>query len=344
MDIASPRERALTTGGTETLRHGIADWVYFEEIFDRHWPAFWWSPDSKRIALLEFDDVDVGTLTMLDDTSSPRKVEQNRYPRSGEPNPKVRLGIVDAGGGSVRWADLSDYSAESFLISGVGWWPDSSCAYCDIQDRTQTWLDLVQVTSTQSNPKPRRLFRDSTKAWIADPEPITFLKDGSFLWTSERDGWKHIYHYAADGSLKNRVTAGEWEVRSIAHLDDSSGWIYFTATRDSPLSTNLYRVKVGGPIERLTPGAGSYTASLSPDGRHYVASWSDLHTPTRVELHTSDGKLVRTVDNNPVYRRKEYRFGPRERVAVRAATASFSKENLCCRPILTRARNTRSGS
>lgn len=101
VDIASPRERALTTGGTETLRHGEADWVYFEEIFNRHWPAFWWSPDSKRIALMEFDDSPVGTLTMLNDTSSPRKVEQNRYPRSGEPNPKIRFGIVDAGGGSA---------------------------------------------------------------------------------------------------------------------------------------------------------------------------------------------------------------------------------------------------
>ena len=317
VDIAAPRERALTIGGTETLRHGIADWVYFEEIFNRRWPAFWWSPDSKRIALMEFDDAPVGTLTMLNDTSSPRKVEQNKYPRSGEPNPKVRFGIVDAGGGSVRWADLSDYSAETFLISHVGWWPDSSSAYCDIQDRTQTWLDLVQVAAADQNPKPHRLFRDSTKAWIADPDPIAFLKDGSFLWTSERDGWKHIYHYAADGSLKDRVTTGEWEVRSIAHVDRESGWIYFTATRDYPVSTNLYRVKIGGPIERLTQGAGSYQASLSPDGRHYVASWSDLRTPTRVKLHAADGTLVRTVDTNPVYRLKEYRFGPRERVGVR---------------------------
>ena len=88
VEIASPRERALTTGGTETLRHGIADWVYFEEIFNRHWPAFSWSPDSKRIALMEFDDAPVGMLTMLDDRSSPRKVEQNKYPRSGEPIPR----------------------------------------------------------------------------------------------------------------------------------------------------------------------------------------------------------------------------------------------------------------
>ena len=217
----------------------------------------------------------------------------------------------------MRWADLSDYSAESFLISQVGWWPDSSSAYCDIQNRTQTWLDLVQVAADETNPKPRRLFRDSTKAWIADPDPIVFLKDGSFLWTSERDGWKHIYHYAADGSLKNRVTTGEWEVRSIAHVDRETGWIDYTATRDYPLSPNLYRVKIDGPIERLTQGPGNYEVNLSPDGRHYVATWSDLHTPPRVTLHADDGRLIRTLDTNPAYRLKEYRFGPRERVAVR---------------------------
>jgi dipeptidyl-peptidase-4 len=317
VDIAAPKERALTTGGTETLRHGIADWVYFEEIYNRRWPAFWWSPDSKRIALMEFDDAPVGTLSMLNDTTSPRKVEESKYPRAGEPNPKVRLGIVDAGGGSVRWADLSGYSSEAFLISHVGWWPDSSAAYCDIQDRTQTWLDLVRLAAADPSPKPQRLFRDSTKAWIADPDPISFLKDGSFLWTSERDGWKHVYHYKGDGTLKDRVTSGEWEVRSIAHVDRDSGWIYFTATRDYPLAPNLYRVKIGGPIERLTRGAGSYQASLSPDGRHYVANWSDLRTPTQLKLHAADGALVRTVDSNPVYRLEDYRFGPRERVQVR---------------------------
>ena len=108
----------------------------------------------------------------------------------------------------MRWADLNGYSADAFLISHVGWWPDSSAAYCYVQDRTQTWLDLVKIAAADASPKAQRLFRDTTKAWIADQEPITFLKDGSFLWTSERDGWKHLYHYAADGTLKGQVTAG----------------------------------------------------------------------------------------------------------------------------------------
>lgn len=318
VDIATSAERALTTGGTDTSRHGIADWVYFEEIFNRRWPAYWWSPDSKSLAFMEFDDASVGTLTMLNDTASPRKVEQNRYPRSGEPNPKVRLGIVGAGGGPVRHADLNNYSPDAFLISRVGWWPDSSAAYCYVQNRTQTWLDLIRIPVQDPGLKVQRLFRDSTKAWIADQEPITFLKDGSFLWTSERDGWKHLYHYAADGSLKGPVTSGEWEVRSIARVDPESGWIYITATRDAPMATNLYRVRPGGPIERLTQGQGSHQVDLSPDGRLFLAMWSDTRTPSKVGLYSADGTLQRMVDTNPVHRLKEYRFGPRERLQIPA--------------------------
>jgi dipeptidyl aminopeptidase/acylaminoacyl peptidase len=338
VDLAEPHERALTSGGTETLRHAIADWVYFEEIFNRHWPAFWWSPDSKRIALMEFDDAAVGTLTMLNDTASPRKVEQNRYPRAGEPNPKVRLGVVDASGGPVRWADLSGEAPEELLISHVGWWHDSSAVYCYVQNRTQTWLDLTTFSAEDSSPKAHRVFRESTRAWVADQDPITFLKDGSFLWTSERDGWKHIYHYSADGALRQQVTSGNWEVRSLAHADAESGWIYFTATRDEPISPNLYRTKIGGPIERLTQGPGSHQVSLSPDGRHFVATSSDLETPSRVKLFAADGQLVRVVDSNPVYRLKEYRIGPRERVHIPARDGFVLEGELVLPPDLDPAR------
>jgi dipeptidyl aminopeptidase/acylaminoacyl peptidase len=334
VSLDDPHERALTTGGTETLRHGIADWVYYEEIFNRHWPAFWWSPDSKRLALMEFDDAHVGTLTILDDTASPRKVEQNRYPRAGEPNPRVRLGIVDASSGPVRWAELAAEKPDELLISHVGWWPDGARAYCYLQDRTQTWLDLVTVAASEPAPKGHRLFRETTKAWVADQDPIVFLKDGSFLWTSERDGWKHIYLYSGDGAMQKRVTSGEWEARSIAHADEPAGWIYFTATRDEPISPNLYRGKLDGPIERLTRGAGSHQVHVSPDGLHFVDTSSDLERPSRVGLFASDGSLVRTVDRNPVHRLQEYRFAPRERVHVPARDGYILEGELILPPDL----------
>ena len=172
VDIATQAERRLTTGGREDLRHGHSDWVYFEEVWNRRWPAFWWSPDSKRLAFMEFDDAGVPYHTVLDDASSgtARNVEKTHYPRSGEPNPKVRLGIVGGEGGAVQWADLSDYSPDSSLISEVGWFPDGS-AYCYVQDRAQTWLDLVKVTPGSGGEKAptRRLFRDATKALYRQP-------------------------------------------------------------------------------------------------------------------------------------------------------------------------------
>jgi dipeptidyl-peptidase 4 len=316
VDIASQSEHRLTTGGRDDLRHGHADWVYFEEIWNRRWPAFWWSPDSKQLAFMEFDDAGVPFHTVIDDTGSTRREEKTHYPKSGEPNPKVRFGVVAALGGPVQWADLADYSPDSFLISDAGWWPDSSAAYCYAQNRTQTWLDLVKV-SRDARGTVKRVFRDSTKAWIESPGPIHWLADGSFLWLSERDGWKHLYHYNADGTLKRQLTSGSWEIRGLENVDSKNGWAYFTATRDNPVASNLYRVKLAdGSIERLTQGDGSHTASMSAHGGYFVTSWSDIRNPGHTRLYAADGRLVRTLDSNPSYENKRLRFGPRERFKI----------------------------
>jgi dipeptidyl-peptidase 4 len=315
VDVGSQQERALTADGGDRHRNGKADWVYFEEIFNRNWRAYWWSPDSKRVAFLQFDDAEVPTHTVLIDVPGLRQVEATPYPRSGEPNPRVRLGLVTAEGGPVRWADLSSYEGP-WLISHVGWWPDGRAALAYVQNRTQTWLDMVRIPVDGETPK--RLFRETTKAWVDSPGDPHFLDDGTFLLTSERDGWKHLYHFAADGTLKRQVTSGHWEVRSVEYVDKAGGWIYFGATKGNPVATNLYRVKLdGGDVERLTAADGTHATSMSPDGRRFLDAWSDIATPTRVTLYSADGKKVRTIDRNPSYAMEEYRFGKRERVQIR---------------------------
>jgi dipeptidyl-peptidase 4 len=315
VDIASQTEHRLTTGGRDDLRHGHSDWVYFEEIWNRRWPAFWWSPDSKQIAFMEFDDSGVPFHTVIDDTGNIRREEKTHYPKSGEPNPKVRFGVVTALGGPIEWADLSDYSPDSFLISDAGWWPDSSAAYFYAQNRTQTWLDLIKFSPGRRG-GVKRVFRDSTKAWIDSTGPIHWLDDGAFLWLSERDGWKHLYHYSGDGTLKAQLTSGNWEIRALEHVDTKNGWVYFTATRDNPVGINLYRLKLGGSIERLTHSEGSNTASMSPHGGYFVSNWSDIRNPGRTRLFAADGRFVRTLDSNPSHEIKRLRFGPRERVKI----------------------------
>ncbi|HEV3121815.1 MAG TPA: S9 family peptidase, partial [Isosphaeraceae bacterium] len=319
VDLATGTERALTTGGTDLVRNAKADWVYFEEVYNRNSRSYWWSPDSHYLAFLQFDDNPVRTHTVLNDAvGNRRSVEATPYPRSGEPNPRVRLGVVSAAGGPVRWADLDAYLDGEFIITEVGFWPDSQAIYAYIQDRAQRWLDFTRMPV--SGGAPRLLFRETTKAWVDNPGPPTFLADGSFLLLSERTGWRHIYHFSEDGKLKKQVTSGEWEVTRIHHADKPAGYVYFSGTRDSAIGSHLYLVKLDASgLERLTESGGSHTISMSPDGRFFIDHATDLKTPTHLALCASDGHLVRTLDTNPVRLIDIYRFGSRELVKIKTA-------------------------
>jgi dipeptidyl aminopeptidase/acylaminoacyl peptidase len=316
VDLATQTERALTTDGTELISNGRADWVYFEEIFNRKRRAYWWSPDSAYIAFIRYDDTPVHAFTVLDQIPIQPKVERTPYPKAGAPNPLVKLGIVSAAGGPVHWADLNGtYSETDSLILRAGWTPDSRRVYFYAQNRTQTWLDVCTVPPEGG--APTRLFRETTKAWVDDPGEPTFLKDGSFLLSSERTGWKHLYHFAKDGTLQGTVTSGEWEARTLHRVDEKQGWIYFSGTRDTSLAENLYRVKLDGSgLERLTLEPGDHHVSVSPTFNLFIDSWSDRATPTRVRLSRTDGVPGRMLDTNPVYAREEYRFGPYELVRI----------------------------
>ncbi len=314
-DIATQTERALTTDGDGTVHNGEADWVYFEEVFDRQWKLFWWSPDSSAIAFYQTDDAPVPNFTVVNNTSERQQVEVTAYPRAGEPNPKVKLGIVTAAGGPGKWVDLGEYTDGAFLVTGAGWLPDSERIYFFVQDRAQTWLDID--TAPREGGKPTRLLRDSTRAWIEPPDTLRFLADGSFLLSSERTGWKHLYLYDKAGTLKHAVTEGEWEARKVHHVDEKNGWVYLTGTRDCPIAEHLYRAKLdGGTSEHLTQAPGQHQVSLSPDGKYYVERWSNASTPTQVALYATDGTRVRTLDTNPVYEREEYRFGAYEQFQI----------------------------
>jgi dipeptidyl aminopeptidase/acylaminoacyl peptidase len=327
VDIATQTERALTTDGGGTVRNGEADWVYFEEVFDRQWKLFWWSPDSSSIAFYQTDDAPVHEFTVVNNVPERQQVEATPYPRAGDPNPKVRLGIVSAAGGPVKWVDLGEYTEGAYLVTGAGWLPDSEKIYFFVQDRAQTWLDVD--TAPRDGGKPKRLLRDSTRAWIEPPDTPRFLADGSFLLSSERTGWKHLYLYDKAGALKRAVTEGEWEVRKVHHVDEKNGWVYLTGTRDCPIAEHLYRARLdGGALERLTQAPGQHQVSLSPDGRYYIDRWSNASTPTQVALYATDGTNVRTLDTNPVYERQEYRLGTYEQFQIRMSDGFLLEASL----------------
>ncbi len=313
VDVEKPEEKQLTTDGSGDILNGKGDWVYEEEIFNRHGQAYWWSPDGKQIAFLRFDDAPVKRFDILNLSALREKLETYPYPLVGDPNPTVKLGVVSATGGKPAFLDFGENKPEDLLIARVGWMPDSKSPFAYIQNRTQTWLDFTIWPALDG--KPKVLFRETTKAWVDDTGAPRFLPDGSFLFASERSGWKHLYHYAADGKLIGPVTSGDWEVHDVLRADAKE--VYFTAAFTSPTGTDLLRASLdGGKPELLTEKGKSHRVSLAPSGPLFVDRFTDPMTPTQAALVEAGKASVRKLDTNPVRERDQFKFGKFERVKV----------------------------
>ena len=314
-DLAG-RERALTTDGAPLILNGKLDWVYEEEIFGRGTHrAFWWSPDSSRIVFLRTDEHPVPVYAVVDHVPLAQVVEDTTYPRAGDPNPTVKLGVVSAAGSSPDWVDLSKYSGADFLVVDVAWSADGRQVVYQVQNREQTWLDLN--ASAVAGGSPHTLFRETTKAWVNNTGSPVWLKDGSFLWLSERTGFQHIFRYSRDGMLIGQVTNGPWEVRTLYGIDETSGFIYFAGTERSAIGGDVYRIKLDGSgLSRLSQAPGTYSATFNPSLTEYVGTWSDINTPTQTRLYRADGTELRVIDRNDVAALKQYRLSQPEFVTV----------------------------
>jgi dipeptidyl-peptidase-4 len=325
------QERQLTTSGSPHVLNGKLDWVYQEEIYGRgNYRGYWWSPDSAHVAFLQLDEEPVPEFTVVDHIPARLTIETWDYPKAGDPNPVARLGVVPVAGGHVQWVDLDKYAPLQFLIVNVSWTPDGERVVYQVQDREQTWLDL-NVVSPLGN-EPRTLFRETTRAWVSENGPPVWTADGSLLWLSERTGWKHVYHYKADGTLVRPVTAGEWDVRALHGVDPDSAWVYFSATERSFVGLDAYRVRIDGSSRlRLTERPGTHRVSFSPHLRRFLDTWSDLTTPPQVRTHLADGSELRVVHESRIPQLADLRFSKPERLQV-PARDGFVMEALLIRP------------
>jgi len=294
VDIGSGKERQLTTDGSAEILNGILDWVYDEEIYGRGTKrGYWWSPDSKRIAFLHFDEHGVPTYPTVDTIPYHPVAEVYNYPKAGDANPHVKLMIAPAGGGEVVTVDNDRYAGD-ILIVRVGWTGDGSRLTYQVQNREQTWLDL-------DTDDGRTLIHETTKTWVSALDNPAFLADGSFLWQSERSGFQHLYHYKADGTLIRQITSGDWEIGEFHGIDEKNAWIYFSSTERTNLGVDIDRVKLDGSgFQRLTGKAGTHAAKFSPSFAYFVDNWSDINTPNQARLHRADGSAVKVVDENLV--------------------------------------------
>ncbi len=319
LDSGTRKETRLTRDGSDTILNGELDWVYPEEL--DLGTAHWWSPDSKSIAYLQFDVSREPFYPQTDLARTRALLEPQRYPRAGDPNADVRLGVVPAAGGATRWMDLGE--SRDSLRARFYWLPDSQGIMVERLNRIQTELDVVIANAKTG--ESRVILHESDKDWVNIQGDPTFLQAGKeFLWESERDGFNHIYRYSIEGKLLGRLTQGDWEVSSVAGVDEAAGQVYFVSSEAAPLERQFYRVGLsGGSRTRLSQGAGTHTINMSPTCEYYLDSYSNLSTPARRTLHTKDGAEWAVYSEPDRKQLDEYDILPSEIVEVKAADGTI---------------------
>jgi dipeptidyl-peptidase-4 len=303
-DISAKKESRLTSDGSDKLLNGTLSWVYWEEIFGRHDIAYWWSPDSHSIAYLQTDETGVPESTFVDFQPIHERIILQRYPKAGEQNPRVRVGVLSLSSPETRWINLSDKPFEWILR--VKWLPDSQRLSVQTMTRSQTesYLFFANVKTAET----KLVLAENDAYWINVTDDLFFLPDGKhFLWASERDGFMHLYRFNLDGTLINKITSGDWAMASsggaefwvrqaVVGIDHQNDWIYFTSLKDSSIERNLYRIKSDGSgLTRLSSQSGTHAISMSPNAKFYFDNFSNVRTLPALRLHAADGKLLETL-------------------------------------------------
>ncbi len=291
----------LTTDGSEQVVNGTFDWVYEEEFFCRD--GWRWSPDGKSVAYWQLDTRGMKTFTVPDGTDGTYpKVKTFAYPRTGERNAACRVGVVPAAGGPTRWLDIPGDTRTDFYVPRMDWAGNSTELVVQRVNRLQNAIDLMLADATTG--KARTLLTERDGAWldVHDDAGAWVEKGAAFTWVSERDGWRHLYLAARDGSSVRRVTGGAFDVIRVLRVDEKSGTVYFLASPDNATQQYLFRAPLaGGTPERVTPAdrPGWHDYDVAPTGGHAVHTHSAFGTPPVTELITlPDHKAVRTLAGN----------------------------------------------
>lgn len=289
LEIATRQLSRLTDDGSATLLNGELDWVYPEEL--DLGTAYWWSPDSKRIAYMQFDVAHEFVYPQVALTGLRAVAEPERYPQAGTPNADVRVGVVAATGGATHWMDTGE--TRGFLISRVYWTPDSTRLAIERLNRVQNHLDLLLADAGSG--ASHAILSENDPYWINQNDLFTFVGKDQFLWGSERDGFRHLYLYNLAGQQRKRLTEGKWEVTDLVGVDESQQKVYFISTEASPLDRELYSVKLNGKGRtRISREPGTHDISLSPSLDYYLDTFSSLTDPQRTDVYSIEGEKSST--------------------------------------------------
>ncbi len=284
----------LTSGATETLLNGTLSWVYWEEIYDRTSLPYTWSPDSEAIAYLQTDDSSVSVSTFVNFEPATQEAIRQRYPKAGQVNPKVRLGIVELVSAKTTWMDCGMYE----YLARFNWLPESKEIAVQTMNRRQSELRLL-IASRRSG-RSREILKEKQAAWINLNNSLRFLKDGQrFIWLSERDGYQHLYLYRRDGRLLRQLTQGDFMVFSVVGVDGLKNLVYFSSNKKSLKERHLFRVNLdGSELERITRQDGIHAVQISPSREYFLDSYSSSSEPPSLSLYNAGGEPILTVSSS----------------------------------------------
>ena len=322
VNLTTLKENRITKDGSETILNGYASWVYMEEILGRRgkYRTFWWSPNSKYIAFFRSDDSKIPLFTITDAPGLHGVVETQRYPKVGDPNPEIKIGMVGPDGGNMVWAAFNEKDDQYF---GQPYWkPDGSSLLVQWMNRLQNNLIIYDVNVFTGSKSV--FYNETQKTWIDLDDQggrIQFMKDGTgLILQSDATGWNHLYFHDMKGKQINAITNGKFTVTNIEYVDEKRGIVYFTArSLENTARTDFYRVGINGKnMERLTIGDYSNRIDLSPGASYFVTTYSNSATPNKMTLMSTKRKIIKELGDSKGEEFNNYNLAKTEIIRVKS--------------------------
>ena len=324
-EVASKKTTQITTDGKKNaIINGITDWVYEEEFaFVR---AFDWNATSDKIAFIRFDESQVPEFSMnIYGKDLYPVTDKFKYPKAGEKNSDVSLHIYDVKTANIKSIDLGNYN--DFYIARLKWTNEANTLSAQVLNRHQDNLDLLFIDGNTGAKKV--VLNEKDKAYVDVTDNLTFLKDNSFIWTSEKDGFNHIYQYDKTGKLKKQITKGNWEVTNYYGFDEKAGTIYYQSVENGSINRDVYSVNLTGKNKkRLTTGIGTNAATFSPNFQYFINSYSSAKNAPKYTLNESKtGKTIKTIVSNEALETKLASYHLPSKEFLELTTAKGNKLN-----------------
>jgi len=296
-ELSTGKEIQFTHDGSADIYNGYAAWVYYEEMFGRSYGAFWWSPDSRHIAFIHFDETEVPLFPIYNSDGKHGSLETCHYPQAGDKNPSVKLGIVSVSNPGIVWADFDEKEDQYF--GPPFWLPDGSSLWAQWIPRNQQELKIFTINI--GNGSKNQVYEEKQRTWVNAKYDIRFLeKSNQYIIKSDQSGWDHFYLYNMDGTLVNPITQGDFSVINIVQVDERNKLLYFLAAKENKLRTDFYKIGFdGNGMTRLSFGDFSHDEILiSPHAKYFITTYSNIFTPPKMALANTNGKLIRVLGDS----------------------------------------------